>query len=145
MKFEKGYIMHNCRFLSWVLLAASVFWSGSTLAANPAIIKSAGGSVTPLTNPRPFRNPLPAADASQARAEVNSRRLMSGVSIAAGVKLGSDPAVSANPSTRAFGDFGIPYSSTRVRLGLTNQTSASSPASLLPPILIVPSASWCLQ
>ena len=49
---------------------------------------------------------------------------MAGQGLTPGFAAGSLPALTPSPTARAFGSFGLPYTSTRVALGLSNQTSA---------------------
>ena len=68
---------------------------------------------------REYSNPLPAPSTAKAMAEPAKSML------AAGSKSGS-AAEAQGVGSRAFGTFGIPYTSTRVVAGLSNSTSSNS-------------------
>lgn len=70
-------------------------------------------------NTREIVNPLPAPDTTRVQAQTSNAVS----NVTPGFSPGSDP-VASGVNTRAFGSFGIPYTSTRVQLGGSNQTSA---------------------
>lgn len=84
------------------------------------------GNSIPVTGAKPIVNPLGAPDTSEVRAQTADKVQ----SVAPGFKLGSDPVAETAPGTRAFGTFGIPYSSTRVQLGGTAFASSVGPSFL---------------
>jgi hypothetical protein len=91
-------------------------------SANPSSQRGVSG--TDLSQFKPYRNPLPPPDTSKTVAEPDY--MLQGMPVAVP---GSEPAqnydeLPQSEQDRAYGDFGIPYTSTRVELGSSNQTSA---------------------
>lgn len=110
--------MRNRVLLASAALSAMMLCVGPALAADVAVVnKVAQGALTveSLADAKAYTNPLPAPDTSSVRAETATGKvgLIPGVSTQAAV---------ATP--QAYGSFGIPYTSTRVQLGASNQTSA---------------------
>lgn len=110
----------NCVIAS-LPLAASLLWAGSAYSADADVAvrnlsRSWELSAGALAQAKAYTNPLPPPDTSNVRAETASSVM--------GLTPGSLPAQNTGPTPRAFGSFGIPYTSTRVQLGGSNQTSA---------------------
>ena len=112
----------TARLVAALPLAASLLWAGAALAADTGVIVNNGGaralSAAAMANAKPLKNILPAPDTSAMRLSVTNDNLTTGV------VAGSVGAV-ASGSTRAFGSFGIPYTSTRVVAGGSSYTPAS--------------------
>src|SRR4029077_2374279 len=120
---------HSERLIASIPLAALLLWAGSAHSAD-VVVKNLSSmrvlSDSDLAQVRPYSNPLPPPDTSSVKAETDSMPVG-----APGATPGSE--VVENPDElgrafeleeRAFGSFGIPYTSTRVELGGSNQTSA---------------------
>jgi Trypsin len=116
---------YSDRLLSALPLAASLLWAGSAYSAD-AVIKNPSSqrelSDVDISKAKPHSNPLPPPDTSKTKAEPDY--MLFGVP---GAAPGSEPAQTPEElpmDERAYGTFGIPYTSTRVALGGSNQTSA---------------------
>lgn len=106
-------------------LAASLFLAGAAYGAdadkvlqNPSAMWSV--SDKGLATAKAYSNPLPPPDTSRIQAETAA----AGPELTPGFVAGSLPALTPSPTPKAFGSFGLPYTSTRVALGFSNQTSA---------------------
>ena len=122
---------YSDRPIAAIPLAVSLLWAGSAYSADAVVKNPAspsgdrGVSDTDMSQVKPYSNPLPPPDTSKAKAEPDYMLL--GVP---GAVSGSEPAENPGESregendSRTYGTFGVPYTSTRVALGGSNQTSA---------------------
>lgn len=104
---------------------ATIFLAGAASGevADRAIQNQSDTRAAPdevLENLKPLSNKLPPPDTSNISAETAAQ----GPALVPGFVPGSLPAAKQGLSPKAFGDFGLPYTSTRVALGGSNQTSA---------------------
>ena len=117
--------MNRPCFAGFALFAVSALLAQTALAANTVSVRNVGTeraeSAADLANAKGFANPLPAPDASAAPAERAPANLVPG--IAPGSLFGVGSRSGSRSSVRAFGTFGIPYTTARVGLGSSNQNS----------------------
>jgi len=122
-------VKYSDRLTATVPLVTLLLWAGSAYSADVVVKNSASSSSGPkastdLSQVKPYPNPLPPPDTSKAKAEPDYMLL----GVPGGVP-GSEPTQNSeeppqSENDRAYGDFGIPYTSTRVELGGSDQTSA---------------------
>ena len=114
----------HLRIAAAIPLAASMVWAGAAFSAdqvltnrslNPQPLSSAA-----IAGARAFVNPLATPDTASVRADSGAAAGMPGVFAGS-----DDVAAGGGVQGRAFGSFGIPYTSTRVQLGGTLYKSVS--------------------
>ena len=112
----------NSRVLFLTAAVLPVLGSGVAMASDTALqnteLSMRGLSATDLSRLQPFTNPLPAPDTSSIAADIGAGPYPSGAKTRSGIVSGS--------AGRAFGSFGIPYTTTRVQDG--NQSAAGTTA-----------------
>lgn len=116
--------MNTRSLMASVAIFAPVLFVGAAVAEDDVPISNRTATRTlsdnGLATAKPYVNPLPPPDTSKIKAESARDEAVQG-------EPGFWPPQGINrptPSGRAYGSFGIPYTSTRVQLGGTNQTSA---------------------
>lgn len=118
--------MNRLSFIASPLVAAIVFGSAAAYAESGVLVmrnRSAAPAASDglsIRGAKPLVNKLAPPDTSRAVAATASATS----TLAPQIFPGSDGGPpSQTPGTRAFGTFGIPYTTTRVQLGLTNKNS----------------------